>query len=170
MANCEYCETYILFGGKREGPNRYCNTECQKKGQLKNAGDALPANVVKTYINQVHSSQCLQCRGPGPNDVHTSHRVWSAVVMTSWSSKPAVCCKKCGVKNKIGNIAFSSMLGWWGFPWGLIITPVIIIRNIIGFFERYDPHQPSKQLEKILRISMAAQALDVSPPRIAPRV
>ena len=47
---------------------------------------------------QVHQGNCPQCDGPGPVDVHTSYRVYSVVMMTSWSSRPLVACARCGTK------------------------------------------------------------------------
>ncbi len=53
------------------------------------------------------------------------------MVLTSWSSKPKLSCKSCATKRQLGAMAFSSVAGWWGLPWGLVMTPVQIIRNIV---------------------------------------
>lgn len=158
MARCAYCDTFILFGGNKDGDLRFCNAECQQRGVLKHIADQLPGDQVNAYIQDVHSGLCPRCEGPGPVDVHTSYRVWSALVMTQWHSRPAVCCRRCGVKSKLGSAAYSAVLGWWGFPWGLLMTPVQIVRNIGGLFVSPDPEQPSEKLENILRLHLAAQA------------
>ena len=157
MARCAYCDTFILFGGSRDGELRFCNADCHQRGILKSVADQLPADRVNQYIEEVHSGLCPKCEGPGPVDVHTSYRVWSALVMTQWTSRPAVCCRRCGVKSKLGSAAYSAVLGWWGFPWGLVMTPVQIVRNVGGLFSSPDPERPSEKLENLLRLHLAAQ-------------
>ena len=49
------------------------------------------------------------------------------------------------------------MLGWWALPWGPIVTPVIVIRNLMGLLEDKDTLEPTEQLEKMARIAMIAQ-------------
>jgi hypothetical protein len=51
------------------------------------------------------------------------------------------------------------MLGWWGVPWGLVMTPVQLVRNLISMASTPDPSSPSPALEKILRHNLAAQIL-----------
>jgi hypothetical protein len=50
-------------------------------------------------------------------------------------------------------------LGWWGFPWGLIMTPIQIGRNLYGMASPPDPSRPSAQFEKVLRMTMAANGM-----------
>ncbi|HEX6705623.1 MAG TPA: hypothetical protein VF169_12745 [Albitalea sp.] len=159
MASCAYCSTTILFGGTREGDLRFCNAKCQANGTLSRVATQLPREDVERYLGEVHRGNCPQCRGDGPVDLHTSYRVWSAVFLTQWSSRPAVCCKRCGTKRKIGDMVFSLVLGWWGLPWGLLMTPVQLGRNLVGAFRTPDPSRPSPALEKVLRLQLAAGAM-----------
>jgi hypothetical protein len=55
----------------------------------------------------------------------------------------------------IGDATFSLLLGWWGIPWGLLVTPVQIARNIGGLMRRRDETGPTKQLEKLVKLSLA---------------
>lgn len=84
-----------------------------------------------------------------------SHRVWSAIVMTRWSSSLLVSCRKCGVKQQSLSTLSSAVLGWWGFPWGLIMTPVQVIRNLAGLTSSHDPARPSPQLVQHSRLILA---------------
>ena len=45
---------------------------------------------------------------------------------------PQISCRRCGLKSQAAGAAFPLVLGWWGFPWGLVVTPVQIGRNIGG--------------------------------------
>lgn len=159
MATCAYCNTTILLGGKRQGDLRFCNATCAANGALVQVANQLPPFAVGQYLRQVHSGNCPNCHGQGPVDVHTSYRVWSALVMTNWSSRPSVCCQSCGTKKKIGDAFFSFFLGWWGFPWGILVTPLQLGRNIIGLFQATDASQPSAKLEKMLRLQLAQQVM-----------
>jgi hypothetical protein len=157
MAMCDYCGTTILFGGVRDGDLRFCNQQCHQNGYILNLADQIPEDILTQHVRQAHDGNCPKCQGPGPVDVHTSHTVWSALVMTSWRSRPQVCCRSCGAKSKLGALASSAVLGWWGFPWGLVMTPIQILRNAGGLLAGPDPTRPSAQLEKIVRVSLASQ-------------
>lgn len=161
MAACDYCGTTILFGGKRDGNLRFCNEECQRKGVVAVAAQQMPDDFVSEQVRQVHQGACPRCGGAGPVDVYTSHRVWSALALTSWSSRPHIVCKSCGMKAQVGDAVFCLALGWWGFPWGLIVTPVQITRNLAGLF-RSESAEPSPQLEHFIRMHIAASGMNAS--------
>jgi hypothetical protein len=159
MAKCSYCRSTILFGGVKDGDLTFCNEKCQETGVVVRLASQLPDEVVQSHVVEVHQSSCPKCGGAGPVDVHTSYRVWSMVLMTSWNSSPQICCKSCGVKARLGDAAFCLFLGWWGFPWGLIMTPVQLAKNVGGLFSSPDPNRPSEALTSVLRANMAADFL-----------
>lgn len=159
MTKCDYCGTTILFGGQQTGLLRFCNAQCAQKGTLVVASRQLPDSLVQQQVWAVHQGACPECSGPGPVDVDTSYRVWSALVVTQWSSHPRVSCRPCGVKAKMGDILVSGLAGWWGFPWGFIVTPVQLGRNIMGLVRSPDATKPSRQLETMVRTMLVAQAL-----------
>jgi len=57
------------------------------------------------------------------------------------------------------------VLGWWGFPWGLILTPIQVGRNLVGVARPPEASKPSPQLEKVLRIAMARQTVTAAQPK-----
>ena len=164
MAKCAYCNSTILFGGKKHGEFRFCNDECYQQGALLLVANKIPEEIIQREAYEIHLGRCPKCRGPGPVDVHTSYRVWSAVVLTSWSSRPQVCCRSCGLKSKLGDSLFSLLLGWWGIPYGVIFTPVQVGRNIIGVFSTVDALKPSPQLETMVRLHLANQLVKLNQP------
>src|SRR5690242_16200146 len=113
MARCAYCESNILFGGKRLGEDRFCNDRCLAYGSAITRARQLPPGVVDEYVRRIHAGPCPKCHGPGPVDVHTSHSVWSALILTSWRSSPQVSCRSCGAKSQAIGVASSLFLGWW---------------------------------------------------------
>jgi len=159
MGRCEYCGSAVLFGGVREGTLRFCNARCRARGAALLAARQIPEAVVAQHVRSVHAGLCPQCGGRGPVDVHTGYRVWSAIALTSWVNTPRVVCRSCGVRGQLGDALFSLLLGWWGFPWGLVMTPVQIVRDVAGALRGPDPAVPSQQLEKLVRLNLGAQAL-----------
>jgi len=156
MAKCDYCGSTIIFGGKQTGALRFCNDRCLQGGAFLAVSQQVPDNIVQQAVWSVHQGSCPECRGPGPVDVHVSHRVWSALLLTSWRSQPRVSCRRCGIKSQVSDAAFSLFFGWWGFPWGIIMTPVQIGRDIVALTCGPDPTKPSAELHRMVRMNIAA--------------
>jgi len=157
MATCPYCNSMIVFGGVRDGDLRFCNQKCHQAGALIRLARTVSADDVRKRVDAVHQGACPKCQRVGSVDVHTSHSVWSALIMTTWKSTPQVSCLSCGKKAKLKATLSSLFLGWWGFPWGLVWTPVQIGRNLWGLTQSPSSFAPSEQLERIVRLSMAAE-------------
>lgn len=162
MAQCGYCGTTILFGGVRDGAYRFCNNKCHQNAYVLRVAQQVPADVLERQTGEVFRGNCPKCRGLGPVDIHKVHRVWSALLLTSWSSSQQVCCRSCATKSQLGGALFSLGLGWWGFPWGLILTPVQITRNIIGMCAGPDSSRPSADLRKLVLVNLDAKMIEAS--------
>ena len=160
MPKCDQCGTIILFGGVRDSGFRFCNQQCHAAGQhFRTALNALPQEAVDEHLLDLHGGACPRCKGAGPIDVYTCHRVWSAVVLTGWNSEQRICCRSCGVKHQLGGIAFCATLGWWGFPFGLVMTPLQIARNVSAMLRPPDPTIPSREMERLVRMRLTAMVL-----------
>lgn len=157
MAKCDYCDSTIIFGGKRDANGRFCNQKCQARGTLLAVSRQIPEPTVQERVWKEHQALCPRCSGAGPIDVHVNHKIWSVVFLTSWNSSPRICCRSCGLKGQIGGTVFSLLFGWWGIPHGIILTPIQIFRNLIGIVHPPDPAKPSAQFEKILRMNLATE-------------
>jgi hypothetical protein len=162
MSTCAFCGNIILFGGKRSGNLRFCSEKCFRKGSNAIAADRLydelPEELIQKQIQAVHQGDCPRCGRPGPVDFHESHRVWSAIHLTSWKTRTHLTCRSCGVKAQLGDTLYSMLLGWWGVPFGLVLTPVQIIRNIAGMVRGPDPSRPSLKLDTHVRLDLANRA------------
>ena len=158
MPTCDYCGTWILFGGSRDGDLRFCNDACQEAGLEARVAERLPAEILEAEVAKAHASQCPQCGGPGPIDVRTSYRVFSALAFTRWSSRVNIACLSCGRKAKIADTFFCLFLGWWGFPWGLVMTPLQLGRNLWGL-TKGDSGGPSETFRKFIGTNVAAYVL-----------
>jgi hypothetical protein len=158
-SKCDYCGATIRWGGKRQGTRMFCSTRCLESGDPLSRSVQVPRHIVQQAVRTVHQGCCPKCGGSGPVDVHISHRVWSVVFYTRWRSQPRICCRPCGVKSQLTDAMFSLLFGWWGFPFGLVITPVQIGRNIVGAIRPPDPSEPSARLVESVRMTVVAQLL-----------
>lgn len=157
MAKCDSCGSIIISGGIKDNNLRFCNEQCYQNGHVLLLSRQVPKNIVDEQARQIHGGLCPKCRGRGPIDVHTSYRIISVFVYSSWQSIPHICCRACGRKKQIGDAIFCLILGWWGIPWGFFMTPVQIFKNIAGIISGPNELKPSDQLDKLVRIDIASQ-------------
>ena len=158
MAACAACNTTILFGGVREGNDRYCNADCHSRGYLLTIARQIPQDVIREHTNAVYRGMCPVCHGPGPVEVHRSYRIWSALILTSWRTVPRISCRRCALKAQAGGATLSLLFGWWGFPWGFIMTPIQIGRNVAAMFRNSsEQNAPSAELEQAIGMTLASQ-------------
>lgn len=159
MTHCAFCHTSILFGGIRDGNLNFCSQTCHQKGAVVRLAERIPDEIVLAEVKRVHQGVCPRCQGKGPIDVHTSYRIWSLLLFSYWSSRPLVSCRSCGVKYQISEGLFCLLFGWWGIPWGILLTPVQVFRNVAGMVQGPDPRHPSAALTSIVATHMAARHL-----------
>lgn len=157
MAKCDSCGKTILFGGEKQGNLRFCSDKCLHNGIIAASAQDLPASAVEDELRALHGSNCPQCGGAGPIDLHFYHQVWSALYLTSHKSAPLLACLKCGRKKQVFSAFFSFFLGWWGFPWGLFYTPIQVFRNIKALLKPLDPSVASPELREMVKFNLAQQ-------------
>lgn len=156
MASCASCGQTILFGGLTDGPYRFCKEACRANSGALQIAAQIPDDVIEEQAREIHQGACPRCNRRGPVDIHTSHRIWSILFLTSWNSEPALCCRRCGVLGQSMSLVFCVLIGWWGIPWGIIMTPVQIVRNVVGLCSPPDPRRPSNELRDFVRLTIAA--------------
>ncbi|MDR1305304.1 MAG: hypothetical protein LBK76_08795 [Verrucomicrobiales bacterium] len=161
MGTCAHCGTVILFGGKKINDRHYCSDTCAKAGEAHAAAEQLqiPHDIIERHAQQLFDSDCPVCGGRGPVDIHVSHQVMSFFVLTQWKSNPRLSCRSCANQDKIYKTLLTAVAGWWGFPWGLIMTPVQITRNICGLLAnpKSAPSDALKHTARISLVNLAAQ-------------
>jgi hypothetical protein len=157
MASCANCNTFIVFGGKRSNNQVFCSGRCLQAGLAADAASLIDPDVLRQEVEAVFRGPCPKCsKQNGPVDIRKSHEVFSALVFTRWSTKVMVGCKSCGTKKQVGAMLFSGFAGWWGFPWGLVMTPIQVVRNATEIFSK-NSNSPSPELERAIRLQMGAQ-------------
>lgn len=155
MTRCSHCNSIIVIGGVSDGGKRYCNDNCRQNAFVLGSAAAIPDDIVSKHVLELHGGPCPKCQGSGPVDVHHSHFVWSALLLTQWSSNQQISCRRCALKSQVGKTLGTLVVGWWGFPWGLVMTPVQIVRNIVAICRPPDSSTPSAELRQAVRVSLA---------------
>jgi hypothetical protein len=159
MAKCGYCNSTIIIGGVGAGNQKFCNNKCHQSAYVLSATKNVPADVLDRKVDELWRNNCPKCTGSGPIDVHKVYEVWSALVLTRWKTNAQVSCRSCATKRQLAGAAFSLFFGWWGFPWGLILTPVQITRNIIAMAGGPTSAQPSAELRKLVLVNVGTQLI-----------
>ena len=157
MAKCAYCNKFII-GGKKQGALRFCNDQCHQKGFLVSVAEEVAPEVIAQRVDEIRQQDCPDCSGNGPVDLSISYTAWSIVVMTSWKDHPRLSCSACGKKAIWKGIAFTSLFGWWGFPFGIVVTPWQIINGLKALKKLpHSQHQPSDDLQQMVKLEIASE-------------
>jgi hypothetical protein len=147
MAKCGYCNTSILFGGVKDQGVKYYNEDCHASGYFMALANQMSPEAIERFALDLKTGACPKCSKRGVSvDVYKAHRIWSAVILSSWGSYPELSCRSCATKRQVGSILFCGVFGWWGFPRGILGTPVQIFRNFGSMAAGPKSGKPSKLL------------------------
>lgn len=161
MSTCATCNKTILFGGVKDSGYHFCNKKCQTNGRVIIVANQIPEDLVCQCARDIYVGICPVCKKQhGPVDVHTAHKIASFVILSSWSSKRQISCRTCGRKSQFYGTVYSMLVGWWGIPWGIFMTPVQIYRNISAMLRLDKSSTPSNQLEQMVRIHLAENMME----------
>ncbi len=158
MAKCAHCGATILFGGTPYGNAVFCNDKCLHQGVYAREAQHVPEEMVDDLVRQIHEGECPVCGGPGPIDFHFSHRVMSFLVVTQYQTNPRISCRGCGSSAKIKDFFVTTFVGWWGIPFGVILTPIYMIRNLFGLAAP-SSLEPSEHLREHAKLILAHHLL-----------
>ena len=156
---CPTCGTSVLFGGVKDGKRRYCSKKCYETDEINRAAEQIPNEHVEQLANDLHSGTCPKCEKHGPIDIHKSHCVYSVILYTKSETLEHLLCKKCATKQQAIDLIASLLLGWWGIPFGIIITPIQIIKNVISMCQNPGLNGPSDDLKQRARLILASNAM-----------
>ena len=161
MQVCARCGRAVTEGGKWDGPLRFCGDECLRAGPAGVFG--ITRVELEEAVWKVHQGACPRCHGHGPVDVHSSHHVRSIVLVTWWRNDSFLACEPCARAARWKAARRSMLLGWWGFPIGLVMTPVQVWRNVAPNLRLTDSGKPSEALVEFVHARLTSE-------RIAARV
>lgn len=156
---CTTCNKTILFGGMKNGERRYCNKRCFDADKLNEAARLIPGVHVMNLAKNLHAGRCPKCASSGNIDIHKSYSIYSVIIYTKYATHEHLLCKSCASRQQMTDLVGSALFGWWGFPFGLIVTPIQIVLNVAGLLRSPGAQGPSKALEQRARTMLAKQAL-----------
>lgn len=155
MASCGYCDATILFGGVKMRGKVYCNEHCREADVTNEITATIPESHLEQALAEFREAPCPVCGSRGPVDMHTSYRVLSFIVLTQHAEIPRVSCRSCAGNAKIKDGLITFLFGWWGVPFGIVLTPVFLCRNIYGFLFPVSELEPSPQFREHVRLWIA---------------
>jgi hypothetical protein len=117
--------------------------------------ESIPAKDIEQLASKLRSTHCSSCNSHEPVDAFPSYFVYSVVIWTGWRKKVELSCRSCSRKRQAKSLAASFLLGWWGFPFGLVATPIIIMANVIGMVHNPMTRPPGKNLKAYARLVAA---------------
>jgi len=159
MLSCACCGSTVLLA-KKAGEHRYCNEQCAAIGPIHQVARTIPEEHTRLEAMKIHRSTCPTCKqGNGPVDLHYAHTIVSFLLATQWRSKAMLCCKRCAAKTQAIALLQSAVAGWWGFPWGILGTPITLLRNMIGLAGKTGKSGPSRDLLRHVRSTLAANKI-----------
>jgi len=102
--------------------------------QITKAIDVLLEKITEAqllvYSELLRRLPCPVCNGVFDKlNATITATVISFVVMTNYSKKVKIACPRCLDKQNNNAMIKSALLGWWGFPWGVIRTSQALIFN-----------------------------------------
>lgn len=156
---CANCGSTILFGGKKSGNRKYCNEKCFEADEIGRMSDAIPDSEVDRFSAEIRQADCPQCGKNSGLEVFKSYFIYSVILFTSWKQKPELSCRSCARKRQLKDFFASSFLGWWGIPFGILITPIILVANVVAMIINPLHKQPSKKLKEYARLLIAQDIL-----------
>ncbi|MGU3781259.1 hypothetical protein [Burkholderia metallica] len=159
MAECSHCGRTFLTGGRSIDGRRYCRAACVRAHPVVVEAERVSDEQVWEVVHDWRYGPCPICRRDDrPVDVHTSHRIVSLLFVTRWATRHHVCCRRCGRRQQTVALLASAAFGWWALPWGLVLTPIQLARNVLGLAAR-DPQVATRQFEQLVRRKLAARRL-----------
>ena len=162
MQTCASCDGPLTRGGIWDGPLRFCGHACLRAGV---AGRfAVSRAHLEEAVWKIHQGQCPRCGERGPVDLHTSFHVWSAVIVTHWMADARLSCERCARSARRKAAGRSLLLGWWGVPFGLVMTPVQVVRNVAGNLRSVDSGMPSRALVEFVHARLAEELVALHVP------
>lgn len=159
LKKCYTCGAIILFGGISRDGKRYCGKRCAEEAELDRALEMVPVAVAENEAMRIRNDPCPICGREGRRvDLRGSYRATGFLLHTSVTERRIISCTICGLKANLAAIAHSLLLGWWGFPFGIIAVPIQVMRNLLAMLPRFRRRIPWRFMEAV-RMDIAAGIL-----------
>ncbi|WP_052941288.1 hypothetical protein [Chromobacterium subtsugae] len=155
---CDFCGSWAGRSAVVDGGQRFCRQACLREARLLEISEDIPTDMIFQHACRIKQGSCSLCKkASSTTEVRPYYRVWSIGILTRWTKRTHICCHSCGRKTNFACLIFSFAFGWWGMPWGLIITPAQIISNLAEMFRSRADATPSDALLRAARLDLASK-------------
>ena len=155
---CDFCSSSARFSALLDEGQRFCSKACLRNARLLEVSEDISKEEILSHAFSIKKGTCPECQQAGSKtEVRRYYRVWSVGIFTQWTNRAHICCHSCGRKTNLGSIVFCTLFGWWGIPWGVIMTPAQILANITEMFKPLADPAPSEALLQAARLDLAAK-------------
>jgi hypothetical protein len=153
---CDYCGNSAKRNPLFDNGQRFCSSKCLTAIRISEAAVDLSPSEISEKAQSIMNGVCPECSGhESIVEVRYYHRVMSIVYFTRYTKKSSLCCVACGRKKNIKSFWLTMLLGWWGFPFGLLFTPAYLIANMGEMFEKRSQGEPSEELLREAKYQLA---------------
>jgi hypothetical protein len=157
-SECDFCSSSARFSAVLDEGQRFCSKACLRNARLLEVSEDIPQEEISRHAFRIKNGKCPACQKAGSKtEVRRYYRVWSVGIFTQWTNRTHICCHSCGRKTNFGSLIFCTLFGWWGIPWGIIMTPAQMLANITEMFKPLADPAPSDALLQAARLDLAAQ-------------
>ena len=158
MDRCGNCGKRIVLGGERNRLGRFCNEKCMESNLVNRVREVVPADQMQAHVLHAATCGCPVCGVDEPVDVYKFSTIYSLILFTWTRDREIVSCRACARKKQGLALVLSGLCGWWGFPWGLLKTPFVLLMNLIEL-TKGAPAQPTFKLHRVVELNVARTAL-----------
>ncbi len=158
-SRCDYCNNSAKNNPTLDGGQRFCSANCLQAARVNEAAVDLTKAEIEQAAVKIRSGPCPICgQTATPVEVRSFHRVASFVVLTNYTRTSKICCLECAKKGSWEAFFSTLVMGWWGIPFGIFMTPAYLIANIGEMFEHRKMGEPSDDLLREAKYQLAVAA------------
>lgn len=155
---CDFCGSSARFSALLDEGQRFCSKACLRNARLLEVSEDISKEEIHDHALRIKNSACPEChQSSSKTEVRRCYRVWSVGIFTQWTNRTHICCHSCGRKTNLGSLMFCALFGWWGIPWGIIMTSAQILANVTEMFKPLANPAPSEALIQAARLDLAAK-------------
>lgn len=117
---------------------------------------------IDSYCNVLMDLSCPICNSKSQKlNATLISTVKSFLIITSYKRELKIACPNCLIKELDKAIISTALLGWWGFPWGIIKTPMYIYYNFDSKKEAHN-QMPNNELRSFVLANIGKVATSIN--------
>jgi hypothetical protein len=129
--DCDCCGKSAAISAIRDEGQKFCSVDCLELARSLEAATQLTEQEIRDRALAIKTGPCPRCKGRrSAVELHKRYWIWSAILVTRWGQDSRILCGQCAARSSLWAVAECLVLGWWGFPHGVLRTPVQAFRNI----------------------------------------